>query len=160
METEALMSFLKESLYLIVVFGVFMAVALIKGKQALINIILGLYFALLFTLEFPYYDRLFKASSAQSESLMMLAIFVVFAIISILLFNHLMPREFSEKPFEGLGKKILFASGATVLVMAFSFHALPITEFLSPGTPIQYLFAPEQFFFWWLSIPIVVLFLL
>jgi hypothetical protein len=55
-------------------------------------------------------------------------------------------------------KKILLACMATILVMIFSFHALPVTEIITPGTPIQSLFAPEQNFFWWLILPLVVLF--
>jgi len=38
-----------------------------------------------------------------------------------------MPREYSEGKFEGFGKKILLSLGATVLVMTFSYHALPLT---------------------------------
>ena len=161
METTTILSFLQESLYLILVFGGFLSYALIKGKQSLINLILGLYLALLLSIEFPYYDTLIGSNdSPKSESIIMIGLFVFFTILSTLLFHHLMPREFDEKAFEGFGKKSLFAMGATVLVMAFSFHVLPVTDFLAPGTPIQYLFAPEQGFFWWLIVPLGVLFLL
>jgi len=160
METSLIISFLQESIYLIIVFGIFFAIALLKGKQTLINVTLGLYFALLLSFEFPYFDQLLGLSSPKTQSLIMLLSFVGFTIFSTLLFNHLMPREFAEKSFEGFGKKMLFASGATILVMVFSFHVLPITEFLSPGTPIQFLFAPKDYFFWWLITPMTILFVL
>ncbi len=161
MDTVTVISFLQESLYLILVFAGFMIVALIKGKQTLINVILGLYFALLLSIEFPYYESLIgSSSSAKTESIIMLAVFAVFAVLSTLLFNHLMPREFEESSFQGFGHKLLFALSATVLVMAFSFQVLPVTEFLTPGTPIQFLFAPPEYFFWWLLLPLGALFLL
>jgi hypothetical protein len=36
---------------------------------------------------------------------------------------------------------------------------LPLTEFVTPGTPIQAVFAPANYFFWWLLAPLVVLYL-
>lgn len=161
MDGAAIFDFLKEIVFLLAVFGLFLMYALAKGKQSLINLIMGLYLGLLLSVEFPYYGLLLgSGSSAGSESAIKLVIFAGFAIFSTVLFGHLMPREFDETAFEGFGKKALFALGGTVLVMAFSFHVLPVTEFLTPGTPIQYLFAPEQGFFWWLIAPLAVLFLL
>ena len=160
MDTGSVVSFLQESIYLIVVLGIFVVIALAKGKQTLINIILGLYFGLLLTLQFPYFDLIAKSSSAKTQSIIMLIVFAAFTFFSFLLFNHLMPREFDEKVFEGFGKKLLFAFGATILVMVFSFHVLPVTEFLSPGTPIQILFSSADYFFWWLLVLLVSLYLL
>ncbi len=160
METATIIDFLKESLYLILVFGGFLLYSMVRGKQSLINLIMGLYLALLLSIEFPYYDTLIGGAGAASESIIKIIIFAAFAVFSTLLFGHLMPREFDETAFEGFGKKALFALGATVLVMAFSFHVLPVTEFLTPGSPIQSLFAPESLFFWWLFAPLAVLFLL
>lgn len=161
MDTAVVLTFLQESLYLILVFSAFLLYAIVKGKQSLINVIMGLYLGLLLSIEFPYYSHVMGGvSDAKMQSIIMIGIFITFTIISTILFQRLMPREFDERPFEGFGKKTLFALGATALVMAFSFHVLPVTEFLTPGTPIQYLFAPEQAFFWWLIAPLAVLFLL
>lgn len=160
MDTALILSFAHESLYLILVLAGFLAIAIFRGKQALINIILGLYFALLLSLEFPYYDSLTATADPKTESFIMLFVFAIFTVISTLVFNHLMPREFQEKSFEGFGKKLLFATSGTLLVMVFSFHTLPVTEFLTPGTPIQHLFAPTEYFFWWLLTPLVSLYLL
>lgn len=160
MDTATITDFLIEIAYLLIVFGAFFMVAVVKGKQLLINIILGLYFALLLSLEFPYYKSLIGNAEAGTESIVRIAIFTLSAGVSVWLFNRLMPRAFDEKAFEGLGMKLLFAAGATILVMIYTYHALPLTEFITPGSPIQTLFAPEQFFFWWLITPIAILFLL
>jgi hypothetical protein len=70
-----------------------------------------------------------------------------------------MPREYDERVFESFGKKALFAAAGTVLVLAFSYHALPLSEMFDPG-PIKAFFLSEQSFFWWLIVPLVILFFL
>ena len=161
MDSIAIISFLQESLFVIAVFGTVFIYTLVRGKQAIINLILGLYFALLITLKFPYFDFILApVEGANAESIIRITIFGVFTLISTILFSRLMPRRFDEKTFQGLGKKILFSLGAGVLIMAFSYHTLPVLEFVNPGTPMQSLFGPEQSFFIWLIIPIAILFLL
>ena len=159
MDTAIILSFLQESLFMIVVFGCFLFYTIAKGRQSITNLILGLYFGLLISIEFPYYNLLLGGTNnAQTEAGVMIVIFVVFAFISTLLFSGILPREYDEKKFEGFGSKLLLATAGTVLVMAFSFHALPVTDFITPGSPINFLFGSEQSFFWWMIAPIVILF--
>lgn len=160
MDTSTIIDFLKEITFLLVVFGTFLILALAKGKQTLINIIMALYLGLLLSLRFPYYDSLIAGVGPGAESMIRIVVFSFFAVISFWLFGRLMPREFDEKTFQGFGMKILFALAATALVMSFSYNVLPITQFITPGSPIQALFAPQEYFFWWLLTPIVILFLL
>ncbi len=158
MDTSAVLDFLKEIIFLLVVFGAFLILALAKGKQTLINIIMALYLGLLLSLRFPYYQSMISGTGPGTESMIRITVFVFFAVISFWLFSRLMPREFEEKAFQGFGMKMLFALAATALVMSFSYNVLPITEFITPGSPIQTLFAPKEYFFWWLLTPIVILF--
>lgn len=159
MDTAVLISFLQESLFLIVLFAFFLVFSVSFGRQTITNIILGLYFAFLISLQFPYYGHIASQSqSAHGQALMLLGIFLVFLALSTLLFIHIMPREYDEKALGGFWKKVLLSAAATALVTAFSYHALPVTEFISPGSPVQYLFGSEKSFFWWLLAPIVVLF--
>lgn len=161
MDTSAIISILQESLFVIIVFVGFLVYSIVKGRQALINLIMGFYFALLLSLKFPYYEAILGTSrGAKSEALLTIFVFLVFTTLSTILFTRLMPREYAETAFETFGKKFLLALAGTVLVMAFSYHALPVTEFVDPGSPMQHLFAPEQWFFWWLIAPIALLFLL
>lgn len=160
METDTIITTLKELVYLFSVFGFFLAYAIFRGRQAIINLMVGLYFALLISLEFPYYRVILsEANGPHTEAIGKLILFAAFTILATILIKRIMPDEYREKKFESFGKKILLALGATVLLMAYSFHVLPITEFLTPGTPIQSLFAPTQYFFWWLLAPFIVLYL-
>ncbi|MEX0917545.1 MAG: hypothetical protein WDZ93_00125 [Candidatus Paceibacterota bacterium] len=161
MDTDAALSLLKESAFVLAVFGVLLVYAFARGRQAITNLILGLYLALLITLKFPYFDVILSnVADAHSQSMVMIAIFLIFATLATILFSRLLPREYDEGTFEAAGKKFVFALAATILVMAYSYHALPVTEFVDPGSPIQSIFAPEQGFFLWLLVPLVLLFIL
>ena len=161
MDTDAAISLLKESAFVLGVFGFLLVYAFLRGRQAITNLILGLYLALLITLKFPYFDAILKnVADARSKSMVMIGIFAVFTILATLLFSRLMPREYAEGKFEATGKKLAFALAGTILVMAYSYHALPVTEFIDPGSPIQSIFAPEKGFFLWLLVPLAILFIL
>lgn len=160
MEMDLVITYLKESLYVIIVFGLFLAVAFFKGRQTITNLILGLYLALLLTLQFPYFETLFgDLESARDRAVFSICIFVIFTGISTWLFTRILPREYSEKMFEGTLSKLALALAGTILIMAYSFHALPVTELVAPGGPISYLFSSAEYFFWWLIVPIVLLFI-
>lgn len=159
MDLTAVIGFLKESLYIIIVFSIFFGFALKKGRQTVTNIILGLYLALLISIEFPFYDALLSGSSSESsETILRLFIFIVFAVIATLLFSRILPREYDESSFEGFGSKLLLAAGGTILVMIYSYHVIPVTDFITPGSPINSLFGSKETFFYWLLAPIIILF--
>jgi hydrogenase-4 membrane subunit HyfE len=159
MDWTATIDLLSELTFLLVVLGLSLGYATWKGRQALINVIMGLYVALLISLEFPYYDFILNGlETQQGMAVMKLAFFALATVLSSILFTRIMPDEFRENRFESFGKKLLLALSATVLVMIFSFHVLPVTDFLTPGTLIQALFAPAQYFFWWLLLPLVILY--
>ncbi len=142
---------------MVITFSVFFSYTILKGRYALINVILGLYLALLISLKFPYYDLLTEGSG-QTAAIIKILIFIAFIIVGAMLFRRHIPGDDYEPAFYKLWKKILLATMATVLVMIFSFHALPVTEIITPGSPIQSLFAPQANFFWWLILPIIALF--
>lgn len=159
MDLTSVVALLQESLFMLVVFGLMLAYTIARGRQSITNLILGLYLALLISVEFPYYDQLLgSAGDTQARSIMLLVVFVAFAFFSTYLFTRVLPREYDEGKFEGFGKKLLLALGGTILVMIFSYHVLPVTDFVTPGPILNTLFASEQHFFWWLLAPLVVLF--
>lgn len=153
-----IIDFLYEFAYFLGVFALFGVFAVFKGRQALINVIFGLYLALLITLEFPNYEQLFGDLEGSSVAVAKLGLFAVISALTTALCWRIMPDEFREERFESFGKKVILALSATILVMIFSFHVLPVTEFLTPGTPLQSLFAPANYFFWWLLLPLAILY--
>jgi hypothetical protein len=161
MDTAFFINFIYEIAYFLVVLGIVFTFSLFRGRQAIINIIFALYLALLISVEFPFYDEVLGSlSDSVSISTAKLIIFLVFTALATALCFRIMPDEFREMKLESLSKKFTLSLCATILVMVFSFHVLPVTEFLTPGTPIQSLFAPAEYFFWWLILPLVALFIL
>lgn len=161
MDFGFVLDFMYETAYFLAVFMLFMVWATFKGRQAMINIIFGLYLALLILIQFPYTSYLTEnLGGSVAQSFGKLVLFSIFTVLATWLYAHVMPDEFREKKFESFFKKILLAGSASILVMVFSFQVLPVTEFLTPGTPLQTLFAPEGLFFWWLMVPLVILFLI
>jgi hypothetical protein len=160
MDTSYLLSLLQELVYLFCVFGFFLVWAIVRGRQSLINIIFGLYFALLISLEFPYYETFLpNGASEYTIAVGKMVIFAIFTTVATILVARVMPSPFREKKFESFFKKLLLALAGTILIMIYSFHVLPVTEFVTPGTPIASLFAPKEWFFWWLLLPMVFLYL-
>ena len=154
-----MLTFLYEFAYFIAVFILFLLYSIFKGRQAIMNVIVGLYLALLISLQFPNYEFIFSTlESNQSLAAGRLAFFAVVTFLTTALCFRIMPDEFKEHRLESFGKKLLLTASATILVMTFSFNVLPVTEFLVPGTPLQTLFAPEIYFFWWLLVPLVALY--
>lgn len=158
MDWTFVLNILSELAYLLIVFGVMLFIAVIRGRQAIINLIFGLYLALLISIQFPYYEMILGSVDGRSLAMGQMAIFIVFTVLSTWLFARVMPDEFQENKLETMHKKILLALLATVIVMIFSFNVLPVTEFLTPGTPIQSIFAPQEYYFGWLMLPLVILF--
>jgi len=158
MDTGSLASLVHELLYLLVVLGVFTFIAMVKGRYALVNIIFALYLALLVSLKFPYFDAFLTTGNARSNAIIMIVIFSIFTLLGIWLFRRHIPGDDYESAFQHFWTKLLLAGLATVLVMAYSYQALPVTELFTPGSPIQSLFGPTENFFWWLILPLVALF--
>lgn len=158
MDSGALASLFHESLYLLIVFGIFLGIALMKGRYAIVNILFALYLALLVSLKFPYFDFFLTGGSAKSNAVVMIIMFSIFTVLGILLMRRHIPGDDYESAFQHFWSKLLLALLATALVMAYSYQALPVTELITPGSPIQALFGPEDHFFWWLVLPLVALF--
>lgn len=158
MDWSYTLNFISEIAYLLIVFGIFISFAIFKGRQAIINIIIGLYLALLLSIQFPFYNEMFGSMSGESLAISKLLFFTFLSTLTTILCFRIMPDEFLENKFESKRRKSILALAATILVMIFSFNVLPVTEILTPGTPLQSLFAPVEYFFWWLLSPLVILY--
>lgn len=147
--------------FLLIAFFLSLALAMVKGRQNLINLIMGLYVGLLLYTLFPYKELfLNQVDGDKSKALISIGIFTVLSIFGTWLFGRLMPREYLEGTFETFGKKLILAFVAMVLVMTLSHHYLPVDVILNTGTPLPEYLQSENFSFWWLTLPLVALILI
>lgn len=152
---SSLLGLARELAVLLVIFGALLAYAVVRGQRALLSLVLGLYIALLISVEFPYYVNIVAATSFMSETGVRMFMFAIFTAFGSFLFERLLSRLLDETALEGIGKKVILSILATTLVMSYSYHVLPITEMIDPGAKIGALFAPQEYFFWWLLLPLV-----
>lgn len=161
MEFADIISFIHGWIILLVSFGLALGYAMFRGRQSLINLLMGMYFGLFLHTFFPFTNTLIEqAGSDKSEAMMSVAIFVVLSVLGTILFSRLMPREYLEGTFESLGKKIFLAVAAMILVMTLSLHYLPVGEIINIGTPIPEFLLTEKLGFLWLVLPLAVMFVI
>lgn len=161
MDLTQIVTFTQGAAYFLVFLGIFIFLSIIKGRQTVMNITVGLYLALLIFIEFPNKEILFsKFSSTLSLAGAKITLFSLISLFTILLCYRIMPDEFNEEKLESMFKKIMLSFGATVLVVLVSFQVLPFGEMFNLGTSLTPVFSPENFFFWWLLLPLVILYIM
>ena len=157
MDWQLLLTVLHESIFVLVVFGSFLILGLWKGRYTLVTIIFSLYLAVLLINEFPYLDKIIALSPFES-AVTQTVFFIILTLVSFFLFRRHIPGDDHEKTFENFPVKALLAIAATIVIMAFTYNVLPLAEFFDSNTPLEKLFANENYFFWWLLLPLIVLF--
>lgn len=162
MDVASIVAQMKSLAVPLVLFSALLVFVMVQGRRALTSLILGLYLALLLSLVFPYYDFLFEHISGDfiSDTFIRISLFAIFTAVGAILFDRLLFYRIDEGMFEALPKKMLLALLGTILILAFSYHVLPFASLVAPDTVIQTFFAPHELFFWWLVLPLLVLFLL
>ena len=159
MDWIVILHFLSEIAYLLIAFGLVFTLSAIRGYQAVINLILGLYLSLLLYFKLPtYLGHFFADLEGVTLAIAQLLLFAFITYLTTTLCNRLLPDRMRGGYFEHFGKKLVLSLAATILIMSFSFQVLPVSEIISTGTPLQTLFTPEAHFFWWLLVPLVVLY--
>lgn len=154
----AVLDFIRELIVPLLVFGALFIYSIIRGQRALTSIILSLYVSLLVSIKFPYYELLQTKLSFATKEAIHMVVFAIFVALGTILFEKILSRLLDETAFEGVWKKLVLAILGTTLLMAYSYHVLPITQFIDPGAQIAQMFAPQSYFFWWLVVPLLCLF--
>jgi len=160
MDYGVILGYIQSALVPLLTFVALLLFSVVRGRRAITSLILGLYFALLISLKFPYYEAIYNAIGFLNDATLSIIIFTAFAAFSAMLMDRLLFYRIDETAFEGIGKKAALATLGTMLILAYSYHVLPVTGLIDPGTSAAMLFAPEEYFFWWLVAPLVVLFVM
>ncbi len=160
MDFGAIVGYIQSALVPLLIFVALLLFTMIRGRRAITSLILGLYFALLISIKFPYYAWVYDTLGFLNETTISIILFAIFTTFFSMLMDRLLFYRVDESAFEGSGKKAILALLATILVLIYSYHVLPITGLIDPGLPASTLFGPEEYFFWWLVGPLAVLFFL
>lgn len=147
--------------FLIIIFASFLGYVMFKGRQNLVNLMMGMYLALLLYKQFPYFEILTpEAGGDKTIAIVHLVVFGAFTVLATWLFSRLMPREYLEGAFETMGRKILLAVIATILFFGLATYFIPLNEVINTGAPLPEFLLSDNYHFLWLTVPLVVLFLI
>ncbi len=159
MDIVEIISSLHGWFFLIITFAISSAIVIFRGKQTLINLMMGSYLGTFLYIQFPFKDFFLEAiDSNESESIALLFLFGILTFLSAWLFSRLMRREYFDDVFDSFPKKIILAITATILFTSLSLFYLPVENLIDISKPIPELLLNNDNKFYWLLVPLIILF--
>ena|SRR3989344_945550 len=148
------------SIVVIVTTAILFVFAIYYGKDRMIAFLISLYIGLLVFLNFPYTEKVLLIRDSEIGILFSNGlIYLVFVILSFLLLERLVWAEYPPSTSRRFIEAFVFSISGAAFLLSFAYHILPIASAYTFVTPIELLFAPSQFFFWWLLLPLVSIFI-
>jgi predicted permease len=149
-----------DTIILITIFVVLLVYGLRYGKYRMISLLLSFYIVIPIISFFPYLNTLSFLGERESVNAALYSQIGVFLLIVIFL-NVILSRficeEFPSRGIRRLFEAGLLSASSGGLLLAISYHIIPITTLHDFAAPIDTLFASTQMFFWWLVIPLIAL---
>lgn len=138
--------------------GALLFFAMRGGRSALISLILALYGGYAIYVVFPYTDSIVGSGGSP----------LVQAIISVLLFAaatagpFVLIRRITSGGFGSLSlvPNLILSFLTASFLLALGYHVFDISNIYSFPAPLDNLFAPMGYFFWWFIAPLFGLFVL
>ena len=128
------------------------------GKNRIFTLVFSLYFAAFISLQFPYTDILLGSRVGDIElTAIIVGLVFVFFIVIYVVFNRITTVIFPTNSARRWLEAAILATVTTALILALSYHVLPIQTIHDFSDPIDRLFASDESFFWWLIAPLVAL---
>jgi hypothetical protein len=123
------------------------------GRGGIISLLVAFYAGYAIYTVFPYSQAIIDAGGSP----------VIKAIISIVLFGiaTVIPFHFIQRLVTGgIGvisffPRFLLSFLAAAFLMAIAYHVFHVTKIYELPAPINTLFAPDQYFFWWFIAPLI-----
>jgi len=130
--------------------------ALRYGKDRMIALIFSLYISLLVYIHFPYTEKFLLFTGSDIKILLSNAIiFFAFVIMVYVIIERVIFADYPSRGTRRLLEAFLLSLAATALLIAFAYNILPIASFYSFDQPIELLFESYDYFFWWLTVPLI-----
>ena len=143
-------------LFFFIAVGFFYGIS--AGKSKLISLLISLYVSGFLFDKFYYLDQLIKTDSIASTFMARVAVFLVILFIVNLLFSKVL-RLGSEGSEKKWWQALLLSFLSSGLLFSYLFHLFPAKEIFTFSPIVQNFFASSDAFFWWLTLPLVALFL-
>lgn len=132
--------------------------AMRKGGAGVISLNITLYAGYAVYSVFPYRDAIIGIGATPLiQAIIAVVIFALLSILPYMVIMRLTEPSFGQLSFfQGL----LLSLGAAVFLLALGYHVFELSNIYTFSEPLNQLFAPEGYFFYWFIAPFVALYFL
>jgi hypothetical protein len=128
------------------------------GRGGIISLQMSFYVGYAIYLVFPYTNFIVNSGGQPLyKALLSVVLFIIASFIPYMFINRLIAGGFGILSF--VPRFVLSFLAATFL-LALAYHVFNVTHIYTFPEPMNSLFAPDQFFFWWFIAPLAGLFFL
>lgn len=139
-------------LALIILTGVLLFFAMRGGRGDLISLILGLYAGYALYMVFPYKDAVISAGGTPLvQAVLSVILFALATLPPFILIRRLIGGGFGTLTFF---QNLLLSLLASAFLLALGYHVFDVSNIYSFSDPLNQLFAPEGYFFYWFIAPL------
>ncbi len=129
-------------------------------KHRLTSLILSFYVALGLFKIFPYFEDIYILGDSEKMHITAeILLFLVFVILSVLVFNRVIKGKFPKSGISRWFNIGILSLSTTGFLCAFSANMFLSEEFYTFAEPIAFLFSSAKVLFYWMIVPLIVLFI-
>ena len=129
-----------------------------RSRGGIISLLVAFYIAYAVYLVFPYTKEIVDAGgSPMMKAMISISIYAIACVVPFLFVERLVSGGIGVlSVFPRFGLSFL----AATFLMALAYHVFPVSHIYTFPEPMNTLFAPDQYFFWWFVAPLIGLLLL
>ncbi len=127
--------------------------AMHQGAAGLISLNLSLYAGYALYMVFPYREGIVGIGSTPIiQAVISIALFIGLTVIPFMVSMRLTAPSFGQL---SIIQNLLLSLAASFFLMALGYHVFDVSNIYSFSDPLNYLFAPEGYFFYWFIAPLI-----
>lgn len=144
-------------LALIILTAVLLVFAMRGGRSGLISLMISFYVGYAIYILFPFADMVVGIGGTPLiKAILSIGMFVVATVVPFLIIRRITGGGFGSLSFF---QNLILALLASSFLIALGYHVFDIHQIYTFPAPMDQLFAPEGFFFYWFIAPLLGLFI-
>lgn len=148
-----------DTIILATVFLVFFIYSLKFGKRGIVSLIFSLYISIPIISFFPYLQKItFLGDNVKADIYSQIGLFILLVVLINSIVGRIIDWDIDNGGFKKLIENGALSIAAGGLLIAISYHIVPITALHDFGNLIDSIFASGTLFFWWLAAPLIIIF--
>lgn len=154
--TSSVWIFFGNFLGLIILTLILFFIGMRRGSSGLISLNLALYIAYAVYAVFPYRDAVIGIGATPLiQAIISLGIFIIATVPPFVMIERVTSQSFGSL---SIIQNLFLSFGAAVFLMALGYHVFDISNIYTFSEPLNQLFVPEGYFFYWFIAPLIGLF--